>query len=263
MRFILFIIISTIGFSSYGQYSPKPLVAVSLPPIASLVKKILGDIAEIEVIQNSSTCPHHHSLKYRDVQKIKGADYIVYIDDSFEKYLAFYLKDTKAKKIPLTKLGHFNINGSNHHYWVNKEFVIMIMQTIADYFVKQGFDKQIIDANFVEAKTKLSQLTLNDNLNVVLVGYSLEYLYIDLNTKNKKYLPSVHSIKKVKKLESAISDSTKCVIFDSDNIINSASIKSKKLQLDIEDWGSFSKIPLEDYYFQYLSTIYKQINICQ
>ncbi len=75
------ILLSCFSLSSFA--SNPPVIVVSIPPIASLVKTIVGDLAEVEIIQKISSCPHHSEIKPSSVSLIKKADYLVFIDNNF------------------------------------------------------------------------------------------------------------------------------------------------------------------------------------
>lgn len=241
----------------------KKKILATIPPIAGLVKAIVGDNADVDFIQNSNSCPDHHSIKPSEIFALNNVDYIVFIDNKFESYLKKPLQATKAEKLVLSKVRGLKILDNNYHLWLDLDAILHILEEIKDYFESKGFNKIKLEENYLLAVKNIHHLKSKKNItNTVIIGESLRYLSNDEDI-NVKYYNKIGSLKNFMLIEKYIKENNiKCVIYDHENKAESLGNKNIKLiQLDIEHWDLPIK-NLEGYFFEYTKKLYKEISRC-
>lgn len=87
-------------------FAKELTILTTIRPIYGLVKAVSGDKNQIEILVDQNQSPHEYNMKPSDIVKIKSANLIFMIDDSFEFSLASYLK----KKLPKNKVIKFSQN---------------------------------------------------------------------------------------------------------------------------------------------------------
>ncbi len=90
---------------STNAYAEKLKILVSINPIYSLTKNITGDLDTVDLLVPPNASPHNYQLRPSDINKLREADLIIIIDDSFEVFLSKYLSRNtlKSKVIRLGK----------------------------------------------------------------------------------------------------------------------------------------------------------------
>jgi len=241
----------------------KPKILVSIPPVASLVKMAVGDLADVEIIQKSSTCPHHSHIKPSEVFAIKNADYIVFIDEKFESSLAKYTKDSKAYKINISNFEKLRLENNNFHIWVDLSNAKIILFNIKEIMTKNGFNKKALEVNYEMAIKKINDIgPLKEKTESMFIGESLYYLYpkgkmdyfeISTNPSVKRLLELKEHTKKHKKL---------CIFHD--ETIKQNTIRNfyegKIIQIDVENWHTNTN--LTNLYLNYIKEIYIKLDLC-
>lgn len=275
-----YILASVILFNSINCFAfeakTKKKITVSIPPIASLTKMIVGDMAEVDILQKVASCPHHHSMKPSEISKIKEADYIVFISENFEVYLKNFLETTKAKKLSIDlalprihgsrgKEARDDISGElrkNYHFWLDIDIALSILESVKNYFEQEGFDSNDLNKNYIKAKKEISKLKHNLKLqNAIIVGESLYYLTPD-DAPKIKYFEKIPGFKMYHKLEQIVKEEKpSCLIYDGDNRLDSLLDYTDLIELDIEDWNYQNK-DLKSYYIHYINSIYDEIKFC-
>lgn len=93
-------------FKNATAFAKELTILTTIRPIYGLVKAVSGDKNQIEILVDQNQSPHEYNMKPSDIIKIKSADLIFMIDDSFEFNLSSYLK----KKLPKNKVIKFSQN---------------------------------------------------------------------------------------------------------------------------------------------------------
>ncbi|MDX1924785.1 MAG: zinc ABC transporter substrate-binding protein [Rickettsiaceae bacterium] len=247
------LIFCLLNFSAEVLASQKRVIA-SLKPIASIAKMLLGDLAEIDVIQKTSSCPHHYSIKPSQIQMIKNADYLIFIDPKFELYLQQFINQENTKLLILSSypkpLDH------NFHFWVDIDIMLKILSGLRDYFIDQGFDEKAINSNYVDAKDRIKSIKTPDLKGSIIAGDSLRYL----SGQNTQFFSDIKSLKAINEIKNA-SYTKKCIVFDPANDLSSMEISTKLVEIDIEDWD-IGDVELEDYFVEYMSLIFEKASLC-
>lgn len=251
-------------FNSPCFANNKPKILVSIPPVASLVKMVTGDLADVNIIQKSSSCPHHTHLKPSEAFAIKNANYIILIDNKFEASIAKYVKDSKATKIYISSFNNLRLENNNFHIWVDLSNAKIILFNIKEIMTKNGFNKKALEANYEMAIKKIDDVgPLNEKTKSMFIGESLYYLY----PKGKMdyfEINSNPSIKKLLELKDHADKHKKLCIYHDENIKPNtlANFFNKKIvQLDIENWDT-TNTDLENLFINYMKEIYKNLDLC-
>ena len=264
---IIISIIAAIFYPLSPQAFEKKFILASIPPVASLVKMVAGDLAEVESIQNKSTCPHHYSLKPSDAKKINDADYIILIDRSFDASFFKAAKNSSALKIEIAKFKDLEIKDGNLHIWLGYKNAKIILQGLREVLISMGFDKNIIDNNYNIALNKIlfmqSSNSAKSDEKIVVIGENLKYLLSDISSNEIYFFPKIVSLKKISELENIIkTNNPKCIIHDSNIKIDQLNYNKNLnfIELDSENWGEIGDY--KEYYINYLSYLYSRINHC-
>ena len=81
-----------------------PSVAVSLPPLHSLVAAVMGDTATPHLMLRGGRSPHNAALRPSDLKRLRNADLVVWVGPTLETFLAKPLAATTAKTTVITLL---------------------------------------------------------------------------------------------------------------------------------------------------------------
>lgn len=107
----LLIVVLTVIFSSQAQSTAnKPVLLVSIKPLALIAQEIAGDKVHIETLLPITASPHDHPLKASDHKRLHQADLILWVGAELESFLAKPLKNIPAHKV----IGAYELTGI---YW--------------------------------------------------------------------------------------------------------------------------------------------------
>jgi zinc transport system substrate-binding protein len=83
----------------------KLRVVVTINPIYSLVKNVIGDLHDVHLLIKKNQSPHNYQIRPSDVSRLDNADLIITIGDGFEVFLLNYLNksDLRGKVIKLVE----------------------------------------------------------------------------------------------------------------------------------------------------------------
>jgi zinc transport system substrate-binding protein len=265
-NFLLVFSILLVSFNSHSSNNP-PRIITTIPPLASMVKMIVGEQAVVTYMQKSASCPHHHSVKPTEVYDLNTSDYLLYIDDKFESYAAKNIKSNTIKKLKLSGISEITIKEKNFHIWVDPNIAIEIMEAVKEFLKRdKHFDAEQLEANFLLSKSEILEFSkITPSSNVLLVGNSLNYMR---NKNNEEFVDSFGSVKGIRKfeeLEKQIEKNKyKCIFFDDENDVKSLKLpESTKLRnINIEHWHVHEG-ELAKFYLDYLNDIYSQLNSCK
>ena len=272
--------LSIITFSNSAIAFSKKKIVTSIPPVASLIKMVSGDLFELSIIQKKSSCPHHYSIKPSQIKTIKQADIIIIIDNQFETSIAKFTKQSSANKLILNnKLNQFKQrnnpkfdsltkNNRNLHIWLgldNAESILALVKDFLSQYIDSSEHKEILEKNYMNARKKIIDLKnkVDSNAKIVFLGHSLEYFRDDFNTKNL-YFPKVKSLKKLNEVSRSIEEfQPNCIVYDdsvNEDLISRDFQKYGTVRIDIEQWDIESH--LEDFYTDYILKFYDSIQKC-
>lgn len=168
-------------------------IIATIKPLYSLVKNVSGRENNVTLLVRSNASPHHYQLRPSDIKKLKNADVIFLIDDTFEVFLSRYLANQKLKakivKLSETKglkilkirknqdlltgtTGHCNCSSHKDiHFWSDidnaKRIVLKIAETLSDLDPKH---KKYYEDNAYSTVYKLDDLDREMTLKVSLIN---------------------------------------------------------------------------------------------
>tara|TARA_A100000171_G_C2134017_1_gene148731 strand:+ start:723 stop:1643 length:921 start_codon:yes stop_codon:yes gene_type:complete len=176
--FFLFFLFSSL---SCGSCYTKPLkIVATIPPLASLVKSLVGDAGEVRLLLESEGSPHSYYMKPSDLLTVESADIILWIGPELESFLVPILEkvDKKSVKVfsalsvkDLVTYGYRCVSDGHHaqchhhhgdldpHIWLDPYNMILVAEALKESLIHQFPSlKNILEENFKELKTKLANL---------------------------------------------------------------------------------------------------------
>lgn len=130
----------------------KLKIVTTIKPISMLVSAVVGDKAEIIQLIPDNASPHRYSLKPSDIKKLKQADLIFRIDDTFEVLLNKVFDNYATENLyPVSKFDGLhllqvvrkpnNINFKEYktndlHLWTSPKNAKQIVNRIADLLMQ-------------------------------------------------------------------------------------------------------------------------------
>lgn len=241
-------------FSSFNCDAKLLKIVSSTTPIASLVNLLIKNSKEIEItsLASGNSCPHHQHAKISDLDIIKNADLVIYINQYFDQF-AYRLiskhilnkgyrtpKILNISSVSSLKLIYQNNdivkydknnnvideNKINWHLWLDLDNTIVILKEVAEYIIKlQPSLKEEININLEQAisdiqilsKQQKSLLEKKKNSQIILFSDSLSYFF--LNYPSNKiiyfYLENNKGLNNYLTLKKELSkNSNQCLIFN-------------------------------------------------
>lgn len=267
--FIIFIL-----FTNFTALA-KAKIVTSITPLASIVAMLVKDDADVSSIVTSNICPHHYHLKISDLDKIKKADIVIYIDDQFDNFVPKLVNTNNSNIIKISRFKSLQIidnNGHpNWHFWLDLSNVQILLEELslklAGYFPEK---RAKIYHNLSKAKERIGDLAamkikiLANLPRLILLSDSLEYFFIDNKSElYKLYQPNHKSLKYLAKLQQLIKEpNNKCLILSKDQDGKFyQKFNCPIIQLDSENWQTSKEKMVDLFYHQYLKMI-KQVALC-
>lgn len=102
-------------------------ISVTIKPLYSLVKAVVGDKNEVVLLVDDSSSPHNFALKPSDIENLNNSDAIFFIDKNIEGFLHKALKNVpdRVVKFEIGQISGLNIlssrsrkgfEGHHHHH---------------------------------------------------------------------------------------------------------------------------------------------------
>jgi ABC-type Zn uptake system ZnuABC Zn-binding protein ZnuA len=248
-------------FISNNVFASTPKILVGSKQVASIVKMITKDNAEIISIANNDTCPEHYHIKPSDITKAQNANLVIYIDDKFEPFIAHILHKSDVQNIlKISNIPNLKIRNNNMHIWLDLDNVELICHELHKKLVSLNPEKENLwNKNLRQAKKELSDLRsykedkIKDLGSTILLSDSLEYLLEPDNNIEKFYIhSSMVSMKTISKLDKI--DNKKCILADSSLTLKD--LDKDIVKIDSEKWS-------DDYTNHYKKIIDSIANNCQ
>jgi zinc transport system substrate-binding protein len=238
MHYILFFLLTLTIFSANAD---NLQITTSTNHLASIANMVVRDSGKITVVSNTSSCPEHYHLKPSDVDKIKNANLVIYIDGKFENFIENLL--SKSQKIlKVSSIPKLHLSNNNMHIWLSIENTKLIIENLIKKLVEiDPANQKLYEKNSATSIKELEELRIyRDNVfsnlkNVILLSDSLEYL---MPKANKLYIHSgMGTMHKLSQLQNI--DSATCLIASSSEKWDELSLKisHKIVTVDSEKWG--------------------------
>ena len=251
------------NYSAFASTS-KIKIVTSITPLAAIIAMLLGDYAEISSIANNNDCPHHYHLKPSDLQKVKDANMVFYIDDSFDSFASKLMNKHGQNVIRISDLTKLNLISANWHIWLDLQNVKILLEQLTPLLTKRFPEmRSEIYSNFELAQKKIDTLIafkekeLASLQDVILLSDSLEYLFEEQKYKVQKlYSGNQKSLKYVDNLEALLAKSaSKCLVLSSEQDPKMyQNFKANIVQVESENW-EVKQITSDLFCEQYLKII--------
>ncbi len=132
----------------------KPMILVDIPPVYHLVKAIVDDKADVEILLDPDFSAHHFSLAPSQVQKIENADYIMGIGSNFLPNLVKSARNVNENSDHIYFYYDDVIENSNQpidnpddpHYWLSPDELLNMQRYFADRLLENS---ELAPVNFV------------------------------------------------------------------------------------------------------------------
>ena len=130
--FPLFLLLAALFFSSCSTPTTKdkPIVVVSMPPFAYMVKKIAGNTVETEIALPPNTDPHLFEPSPKDMLRFVGVKLFIGVGEHFEKKMISVLKENNKQLHTLNLVKSISLAKSSNnahpdtHIWTSPKLCI-------------------------------------------------------------------------------------------------------------------------------------------
>lgn len=134
-----------------GALQARPLVAVSIEPLAMVVRDVLGEDAEVRTLLLPGQNPHHASMTPGQARLVRDADLLVWLGDRFEPGVAglaarrqgpaLAMQDLSGLYVRIEDEGHSHDDGHQHdhrqhrpdpHLWLYPANMRLLAEALAN-----------------------------------------------------------------------------------------------------------------------------------
>lgn len=140
--------------------SARPTILVSIPPIALMVKDLVGEGAEVKTLLSKGASPHHFQLKVSDRKQLLQAELLIWVGEDMERFIEKLAKQRVDSGLAVFELmaveglewpnapeapkphktsshGHDHAHGVDPHLWLHPENVVQVWQSLASRLTQQ------------------------------------------------------------------------------------------------------------------------------
>ena len=225
----------------------KLKVVASITPLASLVAMVAGNIAEVSVITQTESCPHHYALKPSDLKKIQGADAVIYLSDDFDHFAGLLAQKSNATVIKIADVRGLELLEHNWHLWLLPENARIIAEHIEGVLEKISPENALLlQNNLKEAVAKLEALererlkALGSGTKFILLTDSAEYLFKGTQAQRLYPKSDYSTLQELNALKN--SDHSACYVISTDQDLGRyrsiLGTSSHIVQISTENWAS-------------------------
>ena len=90
------------GFFSPQGHTGVPAVAVDIPPVASLVGQVMGDLGQPRLIVPTGVSPHSHAMRPSQARTLQNADIVFWVGRDLTVGLARSIKALAANAVSVS-----------------------------------------------------------------------------------------------------------------------------------------------------------------
>ena len=98
----LIVIVAMAGFLSPPGHAEVPTVAVDIPPVASLVRQIMGDLGQPRLILPTGVSPHGYAMRPSQARTLQNADIVFWVGRDLTVWLARAIKALAADAVSVS-----------------------------------------------------------------------------------------------------------------------------------------------------------------
>lgn len=146
---LLTLLVAMVFSAQAHSTEDKPVLLVSIKPLALIAQEIVGDKAYIETLLPITASPHDYPLKVSDHKRLHQADLILWVGAELESFLAKPLKNIPPHKVmgtyeleginwPKRDIQHHehkhaqqNHHGKDPHLWLDPRNAVIIAQALS------------------------------------------------------------------------------------------------------------------------------------
>ncbi len=179
MRLLIAILLSVAAGLSHAAPA-TPQVAASIKPLHSLAASITRGVAQPALLLDSTTDPHHFSLRPSQRRLIAEADLIVWVGPQLEAGLGKAIQSSKARKLTILQTAlpvklaarlhaHGESNQLDPHVWLSPDNAAFILQQIADALIAiDPANRRLYLNNLDDALTRVTEITAEIEISLAL-----------------------------------------------------------------------------------------------
>jgi ABC-type Zn uptake system ZnuABC Zn-binding protein ZnuA len=135
VRLALFLVAAGGCEHAHEASGRKPVIAVSIFPLASLVEQLTGDWAEVVTLLPASASPHNPSFTPNQVRTVAGADVLIVVGMGLDPWAE---RAATAESPPVLRFSDL-IGGEakksdpprNNHLWLDPAFTIEFVEALS------------------------------------------------------------------------------------------------------------------------------------
>ena len=141
------------GFFSPQGHTGVPAVAVDIPPVASLVRQVMGDLGQPRLIVPTGVSPHSYAMRPSQARTLQNADIVFWVGRDLTVGLARAIKALATNAVSVSLIDvpgitllsfrhgatfetHGHNNGTDPHVWLDPENARVWLEVIAAELAK-------------------------------------------------------------------------------------------------------------------------------
>lgn len=259
-----------VSLSVQTRAAEKPLIVSSIRPLDLLVKSLAGDLVETDVLLQAGDSPHHLALRVSQLEKLQGADLVVWVGPEFERFLLKPLRK-HASSLALSGLGHaeaeeldIHIHGEQHLWlhptWIYAfadAFTQRLSELLPQHSEQLSSKTVAFKRDFARLEQQLQQrfaglaggfIVYHPALNEYVSAYKLNQLGSVL--EGSEHSPSVQRLAQLKK----IANEANCLLADSAEL-EAAKRYATLLELTVKEVDILGVNPELTNWFEYYTRL--------
>jgi zinc transport system substrate-binding protein len=144
----LIAIVVIAGFFSPQGHTGVPIVAVDIPPVASLVHQVMGDLGQPRLIMPTEVSPHSYAMRPSQARTLQHADIVFWVGRDLTVGLARAIKALATNAVSVSLIDvpgitllsfrhgatfetHGHNSGTDPHVWLDPENAQAWLEVIA------------------------------------------------------------------------------------------------------------------------------------
>ncbi len=172
LKILLFVVFlcHVFSFASFAREAKKIDVLVSIAPFHSIISRVMQNVAEPELLLDSSVSLHGYRLKPSDMHRLVKSDILFWGGAELESFLqkAVEMTDFKGKNVAFLSYpelkarllsGKVDKKRKDPHFWLDPENMIVVAKIAArELSVLDPEHKEIYDKNAQSVEKEMKEL---------------------------------------------------------------------------------------------------------
>jgi len=155
---------------SQSALADKLVISTDIAPVSSLVKMLVGERHEVQLLISSQQSPHHFSLKPSKLKVLRESDLVVAVSAEFAPGLTRYFGSIVGDSNLLYLIPDAAQASGDQHAWLSPKIAIEWLAAINTQLIEIDQENAAFyQLQFKQAEAKLLQLqqSLHEQLSVV------------------------------------------------------------------------------------------------